>query len=505
MDQNYGLLICIYGLEILTALQLLSQIRKFGGVWKFRTTWLCLCSSFRQFQSNFQEWQKTELRVTRFFERMLCKVLRSSAQVMLVALFLRMLVIEWHFWMRTSHNLQPSMDLANVIAYAVVLVLCSWQQLVTPGSLDLWYLLLQTLCTIPLLSTSVADTIIVSLATLLPRFLLGLCARHLWLALLGGAIHWAVSLHSIFSSLSSSDLLFAQTAELLIYYAGVVTIRQQMYENVKMSVNLQKRTIELGAASCLLLEFCDAVVELDEEMKITVTSNQLSTLLLRSLGSPPPDLRGSDFLQLFVEEDRELLHTSLGSTVRLELLHTQFQNADGQKCRLVGLRECQDTQDAASVAPLKDQAPSVDTSRASLLFDACSFEVLGATEGFAELFPDAEKDKLEQMSISDLLGPSETVISTIQSAVNTFDPAFKRPISLGCVEIFHQRVQATLTLQNDDLLKTIVGTLAISTGTTNARSKRTTPRHARSSSSHDDGSRRGSILDLRKEAPTVSL
>lgn len=47
-----------------------------------------------------------------------------------------------------------------------------------------------------------------------------------------------------------------------------------------LSSELRKRTIELGAASCLLLEFCDAVVELDEEMKITVTSNQLSTLLL---------------------------------------------------------------------------------------------------------------------------------------------------------------------------------------------------------------------------------
>eukprot|EP00913_Durusdinium_trenchii_P001479 g1370.t1 len=197
----------------------------------------------------------------------------------------------WPMTLQLLTEMHSAQIEANVWSFSSAMTCMSGAAL--SASLDLWYLLLQTLCTIPLLSTSVADTIIVSLATLLPRFLLGLCARHLWLALLGGAIHWAVSLHSIFSSLSSSDLLFAQTAELLIYYAGVVTIRQQMYENVKM--------------------------------------------------------------------------------------------------------------------------------------------------------------------------------------MNTFDPAFKRPISLGCVEIFHQRVQATLTLQNDDLLKTIVGTLAISTGTTNARSKRTSP------------------------------
>ena len=39
-----------------------------------------------------------------------------------------------------------------------------------------------------------------SLVTLLPRFLLGLCCRHMWLAVLGGAVHWMISLQSAWAN-----------------------------------------------------------------------------------------------------------------------------------------------------------------------------------------------------------------------------------------------------------------------------------------------------------------
>ena len=39
-----------------------------------------------------------------------------------------------------------------------------------------------------------------SLITLLPRFLLGLCCRRVWLAALGAIIYWLLSLRSVLSS-----------------------------------------------------------------------------------------------------------------------------------------------------------------------------------------------------------------------------------------------------------------------------------------------------------------
>eukprot|EP00435_Cladocopium_sp_Y103_P072619 s265_g40.t2 len=523
MDLENVMLICIYILQFLTALKLLSKLVQLGL--KVRSHWSDLFKRLRQLVGQFQEWQKSESRATRFFERTLCRLLQSSSQVMLVALFLRLLVVQWHLLLHTPHMMQPALDLSNLLAYALLLLLCSWPQLVTPQSLDVWYIVLQVLCILPLFSTKPADVTMVSLVTLLPRFLLALCCRHMWLAVLGGTVHWIISLQSVWG-FPSGDLVMAQTAELMVFFAGMVTMRHQMYENVRVSLSLQKRSIELGAVSSLLYGFCDAVVELDDELKIANTANQLSTMLLRSLGSPPPNLVGSEFLRLFLEEDREPLKSSLcsasvtsrvsarmvdalGSTVQLELLHTLFRNEDQQTCRLVGMRELQE---AADVAPLK--APRAGTeSNVSLLFDACTFELLGATDAFKRMMRDfgSFMDDLDQMSIYDLLGPEENsiaLVSSIQSAVNSFDSERQvQVIQLGSLEILNHKVEAVLTLQNDELLKTVVGTLAVSLGAT-ARTRSKTRSHRvspRPHQSHIADGRSGSILDLRKDHAHASL
>eukprot|EP00438_Fugacium_kawagutii_P000963 Skav224474 [mRNA] locus=scaffold1302:551293:558700:- [translate_table: standard] len=141
----------------------------------------------------------------------------------------------------------------------------------------------------------------------------------MWLAVLGGVVLGP----------AGSDLVLAQSAELMVFFAGMVTMRHQMYENVRVSLSLQKRSIELGAASSLLYGFCDAVVELDDELKIANTANQLSTMLLRSLGSPPPDLVGSDFLRLFLDEDRDSLTMSLCNTCATSRVSARMVDALG--------------------------------------------------------------------------------------------------------------------------------------------------------------------------------
>jgi len=344
------------------------------------------------------------------------------------------------------------------------------------------------------------------------------------LAAVGATIYWLLSLRSVLSPEgASNDLPLVQSFELLVFFAGMVALRHQMYENVRVSLSLQKRSIELGAASALLYSFCDAVVELDDELKITNTANQLSTMLLRSVGGPPPALVGSDYLGLFVEEDRDALKTSLrseitsrvsarmvdalGSTVNMELLYTSFENTDHQKCRLVGMRELQE---AADVAPLK--ATKLPESDMSLMFDACSFELLGATDSFKRVMMESGTGELDQLSIYDLVGPIDSensiaFVSSIQSAVNSLDPQQVQSIQLGSMEILNQTVQAVLKLQNDELLKTVVGTLVISLGTPSMRSKSRSS-HSRLASRtprNDEDGRSGSILELRNTQTHSSL
>ncbi|CAJ1365844.1 unnamed protein product, partial [Effrenium voratum] len=79
-------------------------------------------------------------------------------------------------------------------------------------------------------------------------------------------------------------------------------IRHQIYENLRMSFSLRSRSVQLDAASGLLRGFCDAVLEVDHELKIVKGSCQLSTLLLHGHGQSQ-DLTGLDLLGFFCEEE----------------------------------------------------------------------------------------------------------------------------------------------------------------------------------------------------------
>ncbi|CAJ1461392.1 unnamed protein product [Effrenium voratum] len=253
--------------------------------------------------------------------------------------------------------------------------------------------------------------------------------------------------------------------------ARKAAIRHQIYENLRMSFSLRSRSVQLDAASGLLRGFCDAVLEVDHELKIVKGSCQLSTLLLHGHGQSQ-DLTGLDLLGFFCEEDRPRLGEvlcseeqgtrntarmldALGSLVSLELLHIQFQNDDGCRCLLVGMRECQDV---ASVAPLRAEATA---DKMTLMFDACSFEILSSTG-----FTSDEKD-LDQINLFELAtGSSRTsLVSAIQSAVNSFEGT-KQEHYLGSLELLGRVAQATLTLQKDDLLNTLIGTLDCRQGST---------------------------------------
>ena len=160
-------------------------------------------------------------RVEAKFVATLCKLLTNGCRVVVVALFLRLLAIQGPLLNRQNHQLHASLDVSNIISYPIVLFLVMFHhRAISRRTLDAWYVLLQTLCVIPLLWTAPADVTSVSLITLLPRVMLGLCPKHGWLPFLGNVVHWILAVKQVEFQLQS-DVFLAQSAELVLLFSGV--------------------------------------------------------------------------------------------------------------------------------------------------------------------------------------------------------------------------------------------------------------------------------------------
>lgn len=490
-------------------------------------------------------------RVEAKFVDTLCKLLTNGCRVVVVALFLRLLAIQGPLLKRQNHQLQPSLDVSNIISYPIVLFLVIFHhRAISCRTLDIWYVLLQTLCVIPLLWTAPADVTSVSLITLLPRVMLGLCPKRGWLPVIGNVVHWILAVKQVEFRLQS-DVFLAQSAELVLLFSGVFPLRHALYENVRMSFELSTRTIELSAVSGLLLGYCDAVVEVDSSLKLTDDSRQFSTLLLHGHGISAGSLAGYDFLSFFHVDDREHISMSLGAKhestqalalnarmqdclgnfVKVEILFTSFQNADGQECRLVGMREFQDFNSVAvplPMGPAHSPAASPSEDACSVAFDATSFDILSLSAGFQKLCLENGADDIsEGMSIFDLSTGNDpaSLAGYIQTAVNSLEPDKLEGdlLLIRDVVLFGTtKVQATLQFQTDKMLDAIIGNLCIDatpptmtlTATNLAklnghRQRRGSNRSRSSKSSRSSRRRRsgetgehvrqGSIFDLRKQ------
>ena len=365
MELDALLTLCILLLQMITAVALVSVLLQSAWhrqlpevVTQLQHGFCCLRERLIQHRKP----KPGDWKIEAQFVATLCRLLTTGCRVVVVALFLRLLAVQGPLMNNQSHGLQPSLTLSNIISYPIVLFLVMFHdKVISSRTLDLWYILLHGLCVVPLVWTEPEDVTSVSLITLLPRVMLGLTPRRGWLVVLGNLANWFLAVKQIQFDLRS-DTFMAQSAELALLFSGVFPLRSALYDNVKMSFDLSARTIELSAVSGLLLGFCDAVVEVDDSLRLTDDSRQFSTLLLHGHGMSAGSLAGFDFLSFFHQEDREHIRASLspdnkstqplalnarmldclGSFVRVEILYTSFQNVDGQQYRLVGMREFQD-------------------------------------------------------------------------------------------------------------------------------------------------------------------
>ena len=161
--------------------------------------------------------------------------------------------------------------------------------------------------------------------------------------------------------------------------------------------------------------------------------------------------------------------------IKTELYQMSFTGVDGGSCRLIGFKESPDFT-GSTVAPLRsDSATLTMASEAaqgqsvnkdySIVFDAVTFEILVASDDFENLFAKCTGHfaDFEKMSIYDLSPDvgATSLSRRIQSAVNSLDSDPPEPQQvLGSFNLFGVcTMKATLELEHDPSLATLVGTL----------------------------------------------
>lgn len=555
-----ALLVCIFMLQLLTAVKVLVVLAQYAlKIWSARTKLTggrALCTWIGQLV-----WPVTNRKVIEKFHSLQCQLLIKALQVTMVMACIRFAFAQTYL-LAGERPPVHSLDLALVAVHFIGLILTQFPALARPRCLDLWYILLQGLLVAPFFVVGRRHVITLSNWTFVLRVMLGLSARHGCFVVLGNAVA-SVLVMRLVGFNSQSALFTGEVTKLSFLLLAVFSIRQLIFRDAKASVELKSRSIELDAVSSLLRGFCDAVVEVDQSLRITENSHQLLTILLRS--SNQACLAGKDFVELFCIDDQPRVHECLtnvsdththavnsrlldtdGNYVKVELLHIRFVTAGGDLHRLVGIREYQDMQDVAVKALPPAHSPQgvpqgvlYDTETTTdeeplpgtptLMFDIGSFAILEANQALRKLTlkcigAHVKMSKVNlwdlspDLSFRRLSGPIQDLVNS--QACSSIENV-SAEMDLGeMVLLRNMQVLAKVSVQWDPVFEKPVGTLFLyPTGIPaltkanvdrleNGRGKRRKRRHgtgshrSRSSrSSSGASSTSGNILDLHRTIP----
>mmetsp|Transcript_70614 Transcript_70614/g.165586 ORF Transcript_70614/g.165586 Transcript_70614/m.165586 type:complete len:582 (-) Transcript_70614:9-1754(-) len=200
-------------------------------------------------------------------------------------------------------------------------------------------------------------------------YLVPLCS----LLFLGVMTWWVVDQQIDMGFGGGSAVLIAEYLQALVLTALAVAVEDYLLRRAEQDVDRTNALTQLNAASSLLQLTCDAVVELDADLRLTKHSRQLAAMLLRD--RPGESLAGkllTDFMPVFdaqqansklrnfrssqqeKDEKSEIetmhahaFHTRLVDScytkLRTEVLQVMYTTGDGAICHLVGLRDFTDT------------------------------------------------------------------------------------------------------------------------------------------------------------------
>ncbi|CAE7228013.1 unnamed protein product [Symbiodinium sp. CCMP2592] len=200
-----------------------------------------------------------------------------------------------------------------------------------------------------------------------------------------------------------SAVLGMEFLHLMLLTAAAYVFDAYLAQRVELAMEKGNALTQLNAASALLQLTCDAVVELDEELRLIEHSNELAAMLLRDsvAGGRGGTLKGVLFTDLMPPLDAppaiaklsmfrssgssshgqpaqavraHAFHTRLvdswSTKLRTEVLQVMYTKMDGQTCHLVGLRDFTDSKPFAL-----SRGPTGDGEEAEELASVDSFPI----------------------------------------------------------------------------------------------------------------------------------
>ena len=262
------------------------------------------------------------------------------------------------------------------------------------STLDFWYMVGQcgvAACLWPPFVAAEHLTTIAAVLLVLYRLPASIMAQHSCLIVIGNLAMVLMTYLRTTQKGSEEIVEFAVQVEALcstMVIALAFIMRSALERFAEQLVLSTEATTELNAASALLGLTCDAVLELDEHLRITTCSPQLATMLLRAPGNPS-SMAGLSFTDfVWSREDKEraaqilngnaqelagqtetvaakAFHTRLvdgcGSRFRTEVFQVSYRKPGGKVCHLVGIRDFTDQSSlAASAVDAIHEPNSVD-------------------------------------------------------------------------------------------------------------------------------------------------
>lgn len=369
-----------------------------------------------------QSWWTEEDATEKAVDQTRCQLTRLLWTAVCTISFLRLL--SQQLLLVSGRNpIRPEFDLQLICLMSVSLVINFRPQLITPNSLDLWYVATSLMSIATLLPAAHINVMVYMAYSFKSEIFFAALTKRSWCYVLCTCFHM---LYTIRLAREDQNVLdqggpAGVVVLYILLFVGIAAARRCFLYNTKLKLHVQRQTVELGAVSSLLLVCYDAVLEVDDTLCLTAESPQLSSLLLRSQRR----WCGKSFLECFDDEDQDRLRTQIAGSisdgkssavmalhvdmldadqnrVKVELLHARFQNLSNERRFLIGIREIQDCY-VDSLAPLPNdtftftttprdvgspRAAPLDGASNTVVFEVPSFEILSIGQDVQQLCQD---------------------------------------------------------------------------------------------------------------------
>ncbi|CAJ1349523.1 unnamed protein product [Effrenium voratum] len=261
---------------------------------------------------------------------------------------------------------------AVLVNVALYLALWLGPELQTSLAFSLWYLVASA-CTFFILSPAATANSVLTTRSLVtfafwrlptsswpPSWIVACCGFVLWAQACVRFLTWSEP----HSSTMHENPLVVETFMFGVSLAVKVGFECLLRSMAVLQVRHDKVGSELQGATSLLRHICDAVIEVDADLRLTKHSKELANMLLRH--RPGGSLEGVSFTDFMTPADAQnfsklleaqlagkaedfesnVFHTRLvdscSSQFRVETFQVRYERWDGQVCSLIGLRDFTD-------------------------------------------------------------------------------------------------------------------------------------------------------------------